>query len=348
MPDIFSSEKKNIIKGKDPIKKSNSGETKTKSKGSFLKAFGKKKSSGDEIKGENTNINNINNNPNFDIIEKKIGNDQFIIKEKKSQIKFDKDIRNFSLPMGMMTLNEAGENRKNNYISKYTMTKKEIISANQKENKNQQNTALIPQLYIYGSHYSNPLYVCHYLTRVFPYTNIGIELQGDKFDDPNRMLISVNKSFEGSTSHEGDLRELCPEFFYLPEMFVNRNNLDLKIKTKKNKDKTNDVTLPNWANNNNYIFITKLKTYLESEEVNKNINKWFDLIFGYKQKGKEAEAAFNIFIPSSYDNFDIEKEATSPDQKIYYLRLTEFGLTPHQIIFKKFNKRKQKDNKKNA
>ena len=346
MPDIFSSEKKNIIKGKDPIKKSNSGETKTKSKGSFLKAFGKKKSSGDEIKGENTNINNINNNPNFDIIEKKIGNDQFIIKEKKSQIKFDKDIRNFSLPMGMMTLNEAGENRKNNYISKYTMTKKEIISANQKENKNQQNTALIPQLYIYGSHYSNPLYVCHYLTRVFPYTNIGIELQGDKFDDPNRMLISVNKSFEGSTSHEGDLRELCPEFFYLPEMFVNRNNLDLKIKTKKNKDKTNDVTLPNWANNNNYIFITKLKTYLESEEVNKNINKWFDLIFGYKQKGKEAEAAFNLFIPSSYDNFDIEKEATSPDQKIYYLRLTEFGLTPHQITNKKFGKRKQKENKK--
>ena len=346
MPDIFSSEKKNIIKGKDPIKKSNSGETKTKSKGSFLKAFGKKKSSGDEIKGENTNINNINNNPNFDIIDKKIGNDQFIIKEKKSQIKFDKDIRNFSLPMGMMTLNEAGENRKNNYISKYTMTKKEIISANQKENKNQQNTALIPQLYIYGSHYSNPLYVCHYLTRVFPYTNIGIELQGDKFDDPNRMLISVNKSFEGSTSHEGDLRELCPEFFYLPEMFVNRNNLDLKIKTKKNKDKTNDVTLPNWANNNNYIFITKLKTYLESEEVNKNINKWFDLIFGYKQKGKEAEAAFNLFIPSSYDNFDIEKEATSPDQKIYYLRLTEFGLTPHQITNKKFGKRKQKENKK--
>jgi WD40 repeat protein len=226
------------------------------------------------------------------------------------------------------------------------MTKKEIISANQKENKNQQNTALIPQLYIYGSHYSNPLYVCHYLTRVFPYTNIGIELQGDKFDDPNRMLISVNKSFEGSTSHEGDLRELCPEFFYLPEMFVNRNNLDLKIKTKKNKDKTNDVTLPNWANNNNYIFITKLKTYLESEEVNKNINKWFDLIFGYKQKGKEAEAAFNLFIPSSYDNFDIEKEATSPDQKIYYLRLTEFGLTPHQITSKKFGKRKQKENKK--
>ena len=109
----------------------------------------------------------------------------------------------------------------------------------------------------------------------------------------------------------------------------------------KNAKSLNRITK---TNNNNYIFITKLKTYLESEEVNKNINKWFDLIFGYKQKGKEAEAAFNLFIPSSYDNFDIEKEATSPDQKIYYLRLTEFGLTPHQITNKKFGKRKQKEN----
>ena len=93
------------------------------------------------------------------------------------------------------------------------------------------------KFYIYGSHYSNPLYVCHYLTRVFPYCNISIELQGDKFDDPNRMLISVSKSFEASSSHEGDLRELIPEFFYLPELFINKNNLDLKIKNKKNKNK---------------------------------------------------------------------------------------------------------------
>ncbi len=110
------------------------------------------------------------------------------------------------------------------------------------------------------------------------------------------MLISISKSFEASSSHEGDLRELIPEFFYLPELFINKNNLDLKIKNKKNKNKSNDVTCPNWANNNNFIFITKLKTFLESEEINKTINKWFDLIFGYKQKGKEAENSFNLFI----------------------------------------------------
>ena len=325
LPDIT----KNNNKTNKPIIKSSSGDIKNKTRLSDLLRIGKKRS-GDDTK--------INENTNQDIIKKNSNYDQFILEDKKSQIILDKSIRDFSLPMGMMTLTEAGQKRKNNYIEKYTLAKKELSESNQKE------TSFITKLYIYGSHYSNPLYVCHYLTRVFPYSNISIELQGDKFDDPNRMLLSVHKSFEGSTSHEGDLRELCPEFYYLPELFKNKNNLDLKIKTKDNKNKSNDVTLPLWANNNNYIFITKLKTYLESEEVNKNIHKWFDLIFGIKQKGKEAENAFNLFIPSSYDNFDINKE--SPEQKIYYLRLTEFGLTPHQITNKKINKRKSKDNNK--
>ena len=338
IPDILSlSYQKNNMKIPSNYGKSNSGDTK-KTKGvSFLKNFGKRKTP-EEIKGDDQG-NNINNKINLELTEKNNNYDQFPIKDKKYQIILDKDIRNFSLPMGMMTLTEAGEKRKNNYIEKFTLTKKEYTENSQSQ-KN--------ECYIYGSHYSNRLYVCHYLTRIFPFSNISIELQGDKFDDPNRMLISVSKRFEASSSHEGNLRELIPEFFYLPELFVNKNNLDLKIKNKKNKNKSNDVTCPNWANNNNYIFITKLKTFLESEEVNKKINKWFEIIFGYKQKGKEAENAFNLFIPSSYDNFDMNKEALTPDQKIYYLRLIEFGLTPHQIIFKKFNKRKAKENKKKS
>ena len=320
--------------------KSNSGDVK-KPNNNFLKEI-------KEVKNENNNNENKNGiesavvNSNENNNENNIDNnyEQFSVEDKESQIILEKDVRNFALPMGMMNLDENGEKRKNNYISKYTMSKKEI-DIGEKENKNNNNKP-----YIYGSHYSNPLYVCHYLTRIFPFSNISIELQGDKFDDPNRLLISVNKSFEGSSSHEGDVRELLPEFFYLPEIFVNQNNLDLKIKSKKNIDKSNDVILPNWANNNKYIFISKLKTYLESEEVNKKINKWIDLIFGYKQKGKEAENSYNLFLNSSYDNFDISSE--SLDQKQYYLVLAEFGLTPHQIINKKFGKRKQKDNKKKA
>ena len=46
-------------------------------------------------------------------------------------------------------------------------------------------------------------------------------MQGNKLDDPNRMLLSLYKSLEGSTPQEGNLRELCPEFYYLPELFKN-------------------------------------------------------------------------------------------------------------------------------
>lgn len=301
------------------------------------------------IEEKNEIEDDIVNSGDNNIIEEDEKNkyDPFPTKDKEFQIILQKDIRDFALPMGMMNLSEEGEKRKGNYILKYTMMKKEI-EANEKENKNNKNNNtnyINTKIYIYGSHYSNPLYVCHYLTRIFPFSNISIELQGDKFDDPNRLLISVNKSFEASASHEGDVRELCPEFFYLPEIFVNNNNLDLKIKSKNFKENTNDVVLPKWANNDNYIFITKLKTYLESEEVNKKINKWFDLIFGYKQKGKEAENAYNLFIPSSYDTFDLKNEVSSPDQKQYFLRLIEFGLTPHQLFNKKFMKRKEKNSK---
>ena len=319
--------------------KSNSDEIKN----NYL-SYSKDKKEKEKKENENNEKNRIDSsydNPNDN--SEKSNYDQFKLdkKDKSSNILLNSDIRNFSLPMGMMALSENGQKRKDNYLSKFSMAKKEFES-NEKENKTNTSSN---KLYIYGSHYSNPLYVCHYLTRIFPYSNISIELQGDKFDDPNRLLISVNKSFEGSSSHEGDVRELLPEFFYLPEIFVNQNNLDLKIKTK-NIDKSNDVTLPKWALNNKYIFISKLKTYLESEEVNKSINKWIDLIFGFKQKGKEAELANNLFLPSSYDNFDITKE--TPEKKQYYLVLTEFGLTPHQILNKKFGKRKKKDNKKKA
>ena len=343
MPKFKSNKLKNMTTS---IIKSNSDDIKN-NKINFKK--NKEKSNDNAIEEKNEIEEAIINSGDNNIIEEDEKNkyDPFPIKDKESKIILDKDIRNFALPMGMMNLTEEGEKRKNNYILKYTMMKKEI-EANEKENKNNKNNNsnyINTKIYIYGSHYSNPLYVCHYLTRIFPFSNISIELQGDKFDDPNRLLISVNKSFEASSSHEGDVRELCPEFFYLPEIFVNRNNLDLKIKSKNYKENSNDVILPKWADNDNYIFITKLKTYLESEEVNKKINKWFDLIFGYKQKGKEAENAYNLFIPSSYDIFDLKNEVNSPDQKQYFLRLIEFGLTPHQIFSKKFMKRKQKNNK---
>ena len=64
----------------------------------------------------------------------------------------------------------------------------------------------------------------------------------------------------------------------------------------------NDVILPPWAKDA-YNFVHINRQALESEYVSNNLHSWIDLIFGYKQKGKEAEKALNIFSHYSYEGF---------------------------------------------
>jgi hypothetical protein len=86
---------------------------------------------------------------------------------------------------------------------------------------------LFEKPYNYGTHYSNPFYVAHFLTRIYPFSYIMIELQGNKFDDPDRLFISMNNSYLGATTQKGDVRELIPEIYSIPEIYHNINNFDL-------------------------------------------------------------------------------------------------------------------------
>lgn len=48
------------------------------------------------------------------------------------------------------------------------------------------------------------------------------------FDIPERMFYSVKKEWESaSRDNMGDVRELIPEFFYLPDFLLNSNNIQL-------------------------------------------------------------------------------------------------------------------------
>ena len=176
--------------------------------------------------------------------------------------------------------------------------------------------------------------------RIFLFVHISIELQGHGFDKPDRLFLSVVNTFYNSTTQKTDVRELIPEFFYLPEMFLNINNLNMGI--LENGEEVNDIKTP--CHNNPYEFIMIMKSILESDIISYNINNWIDLIFGYKARGKEAELANNIFTEASYqENIDLNKKKNK-ESKESLLRLVEFGLIPNQIINKESPKRERKEN----
>ena len=192
----------------------------------------------------------------------------------------------------------------------------------------------------FSSHYSNPTYVSHFLCRVFPFSFISIEIQGEKFDDPNRIFHSMVKTFESCMTLKDDVRELIPEFYYFPEMFKNSNNLNLTqdlLDANGEKIIINDVELPLWANKDKANFIVQMRNILENNKT--KINKWIDIIFGNLQKGEKAEEIHNLFQAQSYEGMVKIDKFTNIDMRDAMMRLVEVGVTPMQIFDKESKSR---------
>ena len=71
--------------------------------------------------------------------------------------------------------------------------------------------------------------------------------------------------------------------YTIPEVYLNLNKLDFGI--MQNKKRVHNVELPEWSKDNPYLYVTKLRRAFEDNCVSKSINKWVDLIFGFKQRG---------------------------------------------------------------
>ena len=65
--------------------------------------------------------------------------------------------------------------------------------------------------FLYGTHYSTPGYVLHYLVRVAP--EYMLRLQNGNFDKADRLFTSIGGAWESVSHNTGDLKELIPEFF---------------------------------------------------------------------------------------------------------------------------------------
>ncbi|KAL2892359.1 BEACH domain-containing protein C2 [Bienertia sinuspersici] len=188
---------------------------------------------------------------------------------------------------------------------------------------------VIPKFH-YGSHYSSAGTVLYYLVRLEPFTTLSIQLQGGKFDHADRMFADIAATWEGVLEEMSDVKELVPELFYLPEMLTNANAIDFG--TTQLGQKLDSVKLPPWAENP-VEFIHKHRMALESEYVSGHLHEWIDLIFGYKQRGKEAIAANNVFFYITYEGtVDIDKISDPVQQRATQDQIAYFGQTPSQLL----------------
>jgi len=69
--------------------------------------------------------------------------------------------------------------------------------------------------FLYGTHYSTPGYVVHFLLRAYP--AYMLRLQGGKFDHPDRLFVSVAATWASCLTNNADVKELIPEFYTVEE-----------------------------------------------------------------------------------------------------------------------------------
>lgn len=187
----------------------------------------------------------------------------------------------------------------------------------------------------YGTHYSTAMIVTSYLIRLQPFVQSYLLLQGGSFDHPDRLFYSIEKAW-ASASRENmtDVRELIPEFFYLPEFLLNPNGFDFGER-QGNGGTIDNVALPPWAKGDPKIFIAKNREALESEYVSKNLHHWIDLVFGHKQRGEAALEATNVFHHLSYHGArDLDKIEDQVERLATIGIIHNFGQTPHQVFQK--------------
>jgi hypothetical protein len=153
--------------------------------------------------------------------------------------------------------------------------------------------------FMYGSHYSSAGVVLHYMVRQEPFTTLAINLQGGRFDCPDRVFFELSRTWDNCNESMSDVKEMIPELFCCPEALLNTNNLPLG--ELQEGGKVDDVRLPPWAKDA-FDFIRVNRAALESDYVSENLPQWIDLVFGFKQTGPNAVAAKNVFYYLTYEN----------------------------------------------
>eukprot|EP00004_Rigifila_ramosa_P008171 TRINITY_DN1935_c0_g1_i6.p1 TRINITY_DN1935_c0_g1~~TRINITY_DN1935_c0_g1_i6.p1 ORF type:complete len:1836 (-),score=377.69 TRINITY_DN1935_c0_g1_i6:25-5445(-) len=187
----------------------------------------------------------------------------------------------------------------------------------------------------YGTHYSSAAIVLFFLLRLEPFSQHLVRLQSGRFDHPDRLFHSIPETFTScSALNASDVKELIPEFFYLPEFLQNKNGFDFGRKST-NDMPVGDVKLPPWCRGDFFTFIRMHREALECEYVSEHLHEWIDLIFGYKQQGPAAAEAVNVFYHLTYEGaVDIESIEDPVVRAATIAQISNFGQTPSRLFDK--------------
>uniref|UniRef100_A0A8C8G4Q5 Neurobeachin n=1 Tax=Oncorhynchus tshawytscha TaxID=74940 RepID=A0A8C8G4Q5_ONCTS len=184
--------------------------------------------------------------------------------------------------------------------------------------------------YHYNTHYSTANSTLLWLLRIEPFTTFFLKANNNKFDHPDRTFSAITRSWRHCQRDTSDVRELIPEFYYLPEMFGNSNGYHLG--QREDGKMVCDVELPPWANKpEDFVRINRMA--LESEFVSCQLHQWVDLIFGYKQRGPEAVRALNVFHQLTYEGSVSLDSITDPAlREAMEKQILIVGQTPSQLL----------------
>ncbi|XP_053298023.1 neurobeachin [Pleuronectes platessa] len=181
----------------------------------------------------------------------------------------------------------------------------------------------------YTTLYSTAHSTLMWMLRIEPFSTFFLNANDDKFDHPDRSFSGIGHSWRNCQRDTADVKELIPEFYYLPELFVNSNEYELGM--REDGVPVCDVELPAWAKKpEDFVRINRMA--LESEFVSCQLHQWIDLIFGYKQRGPEAVRSLNVFDFLSYEGSVTLDNLDAPQREVIEMQIQLCGQVPSQLL----------------
>lgn len=168
--------------------------------------------------------------------------------------------------------------------------------------------------FIFGASMSSPIFLSSYLYRIEPFTSLNKKLHKGELDKSDYLFNSITNICK-LMKLTNENREATPEFFSLPEAFENL------------RCENNDYI--SWCYNN--------RKMLNDPSNRANVASWVDLVFGFAQRGEEAEKRINVYLPFLYE--DVWDNFNGGDKKkdMAIEMIMTLGMIPPQIFTEKLS-----------